>query len=140
MSKEIAKRRYTARKNRERAERVALSNLLPIPHWSKQTLLKIASDRGYRTEQAVVYVLSSELGCAMATAKRILETGRMTWGQVMVIGALFEMTPREFCDTFMQGYFKETAAGTFVAALDDPVPLLQKPITTKSERGRDENR
>lgn len=134
MSKEIAKRRYTARKNRERAERVALANLLPIEQWSKETLMKIASDRGYRSEQAVVYALSSELGCTMATAKKMLETGRMTWGQVMVIGAMFEMTPREFCDTFMRGYFKETTVGTFVATLDDPVPLLQKPITTKNER------
>lgn len=134
MSKEIAKRRYTARKNRERAERVALANLLPIEQWSKETLMKIASDRGYRSEQAVVYALSSELGCTMTTAKKMIETGRMTWGQVMVIGAMFEMTPREFCDTFMHGYFKETAVGTFIAIIDDPVPLLQKPITTKNER------
>lgn len=134
MSKEITKTRYTARKKRERAERVVLNTLLPIPQWSKATLMSIAHDRGYRTEQAVVYVLSMELGCTMSTAKRILETGRMTWGQVMVIGALFEMTPREFCDTFMRGYFKENAAGVFVAELEDPVPLLQKPITMKSER------
>lgn len=134
MSKEKTKRRYTARKNRERAERVALANLLPIEQWDKRTLMKIASDRGYRSEQAVVYAVSSEFGCTMATAKRILDTGRMTWGQVIVMGSMFEMTPREFCDTFLSGYFKETTVGTFVAAIDDPVPLLQKPITTKNER------
>lgn len=126
--------KYTKRMERERAERVAMKTVLPIPQWSKETLMMVASDRGYRTEQALIYAVSIELGCTMYSAKRIIETGRMTWGQVMVIGAMLEMTPREFCDTFMHGYFKESSVGTFYAQVDDPVPLLQQPITTKSER------
>lgn len=131
MSNKLTKDRYNSRKNRERAERVMLNTLLPIREWSKGTLVKIAEDRGYKTEQALIYVMSLELGCTTGTAKRILNTGRMTWGQVMVIGALFEMTPKEFCDTFLHGYFQETSVGTFRAIVDDPIPLLQKPITTK---------
>ena len=100
---------------------------LPIAQWSLETLLVIASDRGYRSEAALADAISKELGIPFKSVKRFLETGRMTWGQVVCLGAFLEMTPKEFCDTFLHGFFQETSEGTFRGRVESYAPLLQQP-------------
>ena len=73
--------------------------------WDKDKFLLVARDRGYRTEEAVVNVVAEELATNYTKAVMMVEGGRFTWGQVLVLGAKFEMTPKEFCDIFMAGYF-----------------------------------
>lgn len=75
--------------------------------WDKEKFLQIARDRGYQTEIALVHDVDKELNLGRAKAQMILNNGRFTWGQVLCLGAMLQMTPREFCDTFLAGYFIE---------------------------------
>lgn len=75
--------------------------------WNKDLFIHVARDRGYQTEEAVVYAVEKELGLDRAKATLLINSGRFSWGQVMCIGAMLQMTPREFCDVFMAGYFEE---------------------------------
>lgn len=77
-------------------------------HWDKDKFLLIANDRGYQTEELVTTVVSRELNMSRTRARILLDNGRFTWGQILVLGGLFEMTPKEFCDTFLAGYFVDT--------------------------------
>ncbi len=97
--------------------------------WDKRKLMLIAKDRGYMTEIAVAYAIEQELDYPKQAVKTLLKTGKFTWGQVLCIGALFEMTPKEFCDTFMLGYFVEQG-GDWRASYDnlDKNGLLSKPV------------
>lgn len=73
--------------------------------WDKEKFLHIAADRGYQTDSAIVQAVSEELRLDRTRAKLIIDNGRFTWGQVLCLGAMLEMTPKEFCDTFLVGYF-----------------------------------
>lgn len=75
--------------------------------WDRDKFFHIASDRGYQTEEAVISEVAKELNYDRTRARLALERGRFTWGQVLCLGAMLQMTPREFCDTFLAGYFTE---------------------------------
>ena len=75
--------------------------------WDRKKLMQVAIDRGYFSDMAVVYAIEQELGYPKQAIKKLLAEGKFTWGQVLILGALFEMTPKEFCDTFLCGYFVE---------------------------------
>ena len=75
--------------------------------WDRDTFFLVATDRGYQTEEAVVSIVGKALNLDRNRARIVLASGRFTWGQVLVLGAEMQMTPREFCDTFMSGYFTE---------------------------------
>lgn len=97
--------------------------------WDKERFLLIASDRGYQTENALVADISKELNLDRSATRLLMEKGRFTWGQVIVLGAMFEMTPREFCDTFLAGYFVNQN-GVYRASCEnmDEVELLKSAI------------
>lgn len=73
--------------------------------WDKERFLLIAADRGYQTEEALIQDVGKALNLDRVRAIRILENGRFTWGQVLCLGAMMQVTPKEFCDTFLNGYF-----------------------------------
>ena len=75
--------------------------------WSRERFMLIAQDRGYQTEEAIIQDVGRELNFDLAKAKLIIDKGRFTWGQVLCLGAMLEMTPKEFCDVFLAGYFIE---------------------------------
>lgn len=75
--------------------------------WDRSKFNQIATDRGYQTEEAVLSVVAEELKLNRAKARIVIESGRFTWGQVLCLGAMMQMTPKEFCDTFLSGYFVE---------------------------------
>lgn len=110
-----------------------LEGYAPVAQWDRNIFNAIASDRGYRTQTALTYAVSQELEVSLDTSKRILASGRMTWGQALVLGALFEMTPKEFADCFMAGYFKEVRDGEYRAVLEDKTALLQPPAMYRSD-------
>ena len=97
--------------------------------WDKERFLLIASDRGYQTENALVADISKELNLDRSAVRLLMEKGRFTWGQVIVLGAMFEMTPKEFCDTFLAGYFVNRN-GIYRASCEnmDEVELLKSAI------------
>lgn len=86
--------------------------------WDKEKFLLIASDRGYQTESAIIQAISEELRLDRMRAKLIIDSGRFTWGQVLCVGAMLEMTPKEFCDTFLVGYFVDQF-GEYRASVDN---------------------
>lgn len=86
--------------------------------WDKRKLMMVAKDRGYMSEISVAYAIEQELDYPKRAIKTLMDTGKFTWGQVLVIGAMFEMTPKEFCDTFMLGYFVEQG-GEWRASFDN---------------------
>lgn len=90
-----------------------------ILDWDRSRLDTIARTRGFRTKEGVDYAVANELGITMRSATRIINNGKMTWGQCILIGAMFEMTPKEFCDIFMYDYFKETPTGDFRAQISE---------------------
>lgn len=75
--------------------------------WDREKFLLIARDRGYQTEEALIFDVAEELRMERSKAASALKSGRFTWGQVLYLGAMMQMTPKEFCDTFLSGYFIE---------------------------------
>lgn len=78
-----------------------------IVSWDRDKFFHIAADRGYQTEELIVSEIARELEIDRTRAKIVLDKGRFTWGQVLCLGAFLQMTPKEFCDTFLAGYFVE---------------------------------
>ena len=97
--------------------------------WDKERFLLIAADRGYQTQEALIQDVGKELNLDKARAERIIENGRFTWGQVLCLGAMLQVTPKEFCDTFLNGYFVDRY-GEFRADYDNisRMELLRTPI------------
>lgn len=85
--------------------------------WDRDKFMIVARDRGYRTEESIVYAIGKDLNLDRQRAMLLFKTGKFTWGQVLCVGALLEMTPKEFCDIFMSGYFVESF-GNYVASYD----------------------
>ena len=106
--KENAERRKTyLRDNRNRIYWEQSEDGLVVS-WDRDKFFHIAADRGYQTEELIVSEVQKELELADRTkAKWLLNKGRFTWGQVLCLGAFLQMTPKEFCDTFLAGYFTE---------------------------------
>lgn len=97
--------------------------------WDKERFLLIAADRGYQTEEAIIQDVGKELNLDRVRAERIVNSGRFTWGQVLCLGAMLQVTPKEFCDTFLAGYFTEEY-GDYRATYDNisRAELLRTPI------------
>lgn len=128
--------RHIAKKKAEVRAIKRMVDIVPVSQWDRGILRDIANDRGYRTDEAVTYAISKELMVHMSTAKKLLRTGCFTWGQALVVGALFEMTPKEFADCFMSGYFKEVREGEFRAVVGDPSALIQTTNINMIDKGR----
>ena len=101
--------------------------------WNKEKFDLIAQDRGYQTDEMVLSAVAEELRMSRANAKLAIQNGRFTWGQVLCLGAMMQMTPKEFCDTFLSGYFIEQF-GEYRAEYDnlDKGQLLKRAIKSES--------
>lgn len=99
----------------------------PILQWDVSKLRQIAKDKGFFTDVALMAVISETLNISIGGASTLLETGKLSWGQCIVIGAVLEMTPKEFCDVFLSGYFKDYGNGVFKAYVEDTSALLDAP-------------
>ena len=97
--------------------------------WDKDKFLLIARDRGYQTESAIIQMVSEAINLDRNRSRLIIENGRFTWGQVLCLGAILQMTPKEFCDTFLSDYFVESY-GEYRAEYDniDRSELLRSPM------------
>ena len=102
-----------------------------IDQWDFNKLRLIAQDRGYYSDMSIYAAVSDEMDMSINGAQKLLKTGRMSWGQILIIGALFEMTPLEFCDVFLSGYFREVVSGKWVATIDDKEALLARIVETR---------
>lgn len=103
--------------------------------WNREKFMLCARDRGYLTEASIIYAVEKELNITRALAKVLLKKGKFTWGQVMCIGAMLQMSPREFCDIFLYGYFVDYH-GQFIASyknVDKTVLLKRATVMNKKE-------
>lgn len=132
-----ARARWKQSKKDEQRPMQVMKRMQPIITWDIERLMMVARDRGYFTETAVIAAVSDALNITITGANRLMQSGKLSWGQCMVIGALFEMTPKEFCDIFMSGYFVEVADGVFRAHVEDTDNLLDAPYraTPRIEEG-----
>lgn len=97
--------------------------------WDREKFNLIAADRGYQTDDMILSAVAKELRLDRTRARLVIESGRFSWGQVLCLGALMQMTPKEFCDTFLAGYFVERF-GEYRAEYDniDRDLLLRKAV------------
>ena len=128
-----------ARKRGKQKNELTEFKMIPIPQWDKETFYSIVSDRGFRNDIALIYYVSKELGCSRGRIREILNTGRMSWGEVLCLGAVFEMTPKEFCDCFLHDYFRAYAEGVYRAAVDDYGLLMRVPTPVARNRREDDD-
>ena len=112
--------------------------LQPIVTWDVDKLRQIAKDRGYFTDLALATTISEVLDLGIANTYKLITNGKLSWGQCIVIGSLFEMTPKEFCDVFLSGYFREVADGVYKAHVEDTEALLDKPYQPKRKEGAED--
>ena len=101
-------------------------------------LKAVAHDRGFFTDIGIASIIAEALNITITSANTLIKSGKLSWGQFMVIGAVFEMTPKEFCDIFMSGYFREIADGVYKAHVDDYEALLDMPYKAKVREKTDE--
>lgn len=97
--------------------------------WDKDKFDLIANDRGYQTDEMLLSAVAEELHMSRTNARLAIQGGRFTWGQVLCLGAMMEMTPKEFCDTFLSGYFVDRY-GDYRAEYDnlDKTALLKRAV------------
>lgn len=87
--------------------------------YSFDNLKRIALDRGYPNARSLASALQPYFGIERRRVITRIEEGHLTKEQCEVIGAFLEMSPKEYYETFMQGYFKQTRRGKFVAEIAD---------------------
>lgn len=59
--------------------------------------------------------------------KRKVEGGGWSLEETAVVGTFFEMSPAEYCDTFLNGLFDENSVGRVVCSVKNPTLLLNPP-------------
>ncbi len=134
-----ARARWKKGKKDDNTVTAVMKRMQPILTWDADKLMEIAKDRGYFTDYAVMAAVAEALNITLRGADGLIKSGKMSWGQCMVIGSVFEMTPKEFCDVFMSGYFVEVADGVFKAHVEDTETLLDAPYRAKPKGDDNEN-
>ena len=134
-----ARVRWKKGKEHDTKSMTVMRKMQPIITWDAERLMAIARDRGYFTEVAVSAAIADALNITISGADKLLKSGRLTWSQCIIIGAIFEMTPKEYCDVFMSGYFVEVADGVFKAHVEDTETLLDAPYRAKPKEGDDKD-
>lgn len=95
--------------------------------YSKETLLKVAKDRGYMTKRSVANALSMLLFTSVGIADRKITKGNFTKEECEAIGSFFEMTMKEYYDTFMNGLFVINREGHYICHVPSVTEHLNPP-------------
>ena len=132
-----ARARWKLGKESDKKPMTVMKRMQPIVTWDMDTLMAVARDRGYFTEVAVTATIAEALGITISGASALITSGKLSWSQCIIIGAVLEMTPKEFCDVFLNGYFREVADGVFKAQVDDIEALLDAPYRAKPKGNED---
>ena len=113
---------FRSRKVRsERKERFSMS------FFSYSKLMEVVKDRGYMTNRAVAARLAPIFGVTPERVTYKLKYDKLSAGDCEVIGAVFEMTMREYYDVFLNGLFRENEEGHWVAHIESPYLHLHPP-------------
>lgn len=101
-----------------------MRRMAAITEWSLDKFKAIAESRGFYSMASLYNVVAQELDITVYAAERLLQSGKMSWGQTIILAAYFEMTPLEFCDVFLSGVFQEVVDGKWIATCDNKEALL----------------
>lgn len=107
----------------------------PLQNWNTEILKKIAYDRGFYSDRSFIYNISQQLHLSYSATRKLLKSGAFTGGQMLIIADYLEMTPREFCDTFLHDLFRDVVPGYgyYRAVVDDKQALLYSPINAPNK-------
>lgn len=105
-----------------------------LPTWSLDIFLKVAADRGYATKRTICYQLSRAMDVTPESVEHMIRTGKFRWEHILFLGDFFQMTPREFCDVFLHGYFQETSSGHFRAKFEHAMMLLDRKTNVQTRK------
>lgn len=90
-------------------------------------LMQVVKHRGYLTPRSVAQVIKRVFGISLQAAEKKLDgTTRWSFEESFVIASYFEMTTKEYCDTFLNGLFKVDREGHFVCKVSDPGRVLRQ--------------
>lgn len=103
-------------------------------------LMQVVAHRGYLTEKAIADAMSPIFGLTSAEIIRKLKKGRLTKEECEVLGSYFEMTMKEYYDTFMCGLFVEDQEGHYVCHVDRPYLHLHPQFAKKTKRVKEDKR
>ena len=96
-------------------------------YYSSDKLIEVTKHRGYYTFGAVAKGLSQVMELKPSTLESKISSGHFSREEMIVIAAYFEMTPKEFCDVFLNGLFEENDLGHFEAHIDSAYAVLHPP-------------
>lgn len=127
------RKRWTNLRSKETTDDILRGKRHAVIEWDNEKLRQIAKDRGYYTDMAVSAAVADALNMTIYAATRLINNGKFSWSQCIIVGALFEMTPKEFCDVFLNGYFREVADGNYRAYVENADELLDERYQRKGE-------
>lgn len=103
-------------------------------YYTSEKLIEVTKHRGYYNARSVAQGLSQIMGVTAKTMEAKISSGHFSREEMIVIASYFEMTPKEFCDVFLNGVFNEDELGHFIAHVDSPFELLHPPKAEPKER------
>lgn len=109
-------------------------------YYTSEKLLEVTKHRGYNTIRAVANGLSKYFGIYPKSIEKKIITGHFSREEMIVIAAYFEMTPKEFCDVFLNGVFNENDLGHYTAHVESPYEFLHPPKGKSHSQKREERR
>ena len=104
-------------------------------YYSSDKLIEVTKHRGYYNTHAVAVGLSQNMELSVGTLKGKISSGHFSREEMIVIASFFEMTPKEFCDVFLNGLFNEDDLGHYIAHIDSAYAVLH-PQTDGKNRGK----
>jgi len=89
--------------------------------------MQVAKHRGYTTTRAIADALASTFEMTPRSLQNKLNSGKFSKEECEVIGSFFEMSMKEYYDTFMCNLFRINDQGHYVCHVDRPYTHLHVP-------------
>lgn len=96
-------------------------------YYSHEKLIEVTKHRGYYNIKSVAIAISQNTGLSVTTITNKIHSGHFSREEMIVIASYFEMTPKEFCDVFLNGLFNENSLGHYIAHIDSAYAVLHPP-------------
>lgn len=77
--------------------------------------------------QQIAVAISQDTGLSVSTIQNKIYSGHFSREEMLVIASYFEMTPKEFCDVFLNGLFYENELGHYTAHIESAYEVLHPP-------------
>lgn len=109
-------------------------------YYSHEKLIEVTKHRGYYNVKSVALAISQNTGLSVGTITSKIYSGHFSREEMLVIASYFEMTPKEFCDVFLNGLFSENSLGHYYAHIESAYALLHPPKEKSQTQKRKEKK